>query len=134
MAGRGMAWRGEARRGDARQGKVSFMKIYVAASSKDAAEVSRYMRSLEADGHAITSDWTRHILAGEAPNEGLSEERARELADECWHGVLAAEELHLLTGSRTIGAWVELGMALAWRIPVRIIGEPTEPSIFFAIT
>lgn len=109
------------------------MKIYVAGSSKDAAEVSRYMRSLEAAGHVITHDWTVAILAGESPNEGLSEKRARELADECWHGVLAAEELHLFTGSQTIGAWVELGMALAWRIPVRIIGEPTEPSIFFSL-
>jgi hypothetical protein len=109
------------------------MKVYVAGSSKDAAEVSRYMRSLEAEGHVITHDWTAGILAGESPNDGLSEERARELANECWFGVVTAEELHLFTGSRTIGAWVELGMAIARCIPVRVIGEPEEPSIFFAL-
>jgi hypothetical protein len=109
------------------------VRIYVAGSSKDAAEVSRYMRALEAEGHVITHDWTAGILAGESPNEGLSEERARELAIDCMRGVLTADELHLLTGSRTIGAWVELGMAVSRDIPVRIIGEPTEPSIFFAL-
>lgn len=107
--------------------------IYVAGSSKDAAEVSRYMRELEAEGHIITHDWTAAILAGESPNEGLSEARARELAKECRRGVRYAGEVHVLTGSRTIGAWIEMGMALAWDKPIRLIGEPTKPSIFFSL-
>jgi hypothetical protein len=93
------------------------MKIYLAGASLERHEISKYIKTLKDVGAAITFDWTAAIEAdGGKANEGLVWDRRRELAKQALDAVRAADVVWLLLPTTsTIGAWVELGAAFAFR-------------------
>lgn len=96
------------------------MNIYVASKFENprAPEVAAL---LEAAGHRITYKWW-----------GCSNfTQVQALLD--YEGVMAADALVLIVEDPTLrynGAIAEFGMALAWRIPVYIMGTALDRNIF----
>ncbi|GAG39012.1 unnamed protein product, partial [marine sediment metagenome] len=94
------------------------MKYYVAAHQKDKATARKVQKMLIAGGHEITADWTE--LAEEGDNEFL-----RDVVLECEEGVRGCDYLVLLMWKNFPyrGAWVELGIAIALKKQIFLIGE-----------
>ena len=110
------------------------MRIYVAASSREADRVRAAQRMLREAGHTLTLDWLtiieRVVATGvrecdlpdhEAIAHALLDLDAIRDADAVW---LLAPELP------TKGAWVELGFAVGIGKPIVISGPQCRQSIF----
>lgn len=107
------------------------LKVYVAGASKERYERAiPMMERLRAGGVDVTHDWTVGMTG--APDSSLSLEERAQYAAEDIRGVLAADVVAFLAplkGASSIGAWVELGIALGAGKPVFAAGD-TTPSIF----
>ena len=109
------------------------MNIYVAGSSAESESVAALIDVLRAAGNAITYDWPQALASSGLPaNEGLTATQANDAARLCEIGVADCDLMIFLTPlTPTVGAWVELGFARAYGVPVVIVGDrPT--SIFCA--
>ena len=99
------------------------MKIYVAASSREPSRARAFADALERNGHTITHRWFNATI----PEEGDSALTLTERMDvrrSCEAGVRAAELLvMLLSDHDQRGSHVELGIALANQIQVRLVGS-----------
>jgi hypothetical protein len=111
-------------------------RIYVAGASTEAALISDCMRKLESAGYVITEDWTKSVIANR--NEGktdaaLTLEEMTIFASNDRGGVLSADMFWLVipTG-KSVGCWVELGMAIAHAIP-SVVSGVWEGKIFCAL-
>lgn len=111
------------------------MKIYVASKFGNKEEVRRVQALLRAAGHEVTYDWTGDAapeIAG-ACNEfmiPIDEDIARELARRDERGVAGADALiFIATKEGGRGCYTEMGIAIALRIPVIVLG-PHVNSIF----
>lgn len=100
------------------------MKIYLAAASKEIDRAKHVMKSLRASGHTITHDWTVEV---EKYKDTIpSNEILTECAEADFQGVFLADSLVLLSPeiqNITVGAWVELGMAIALHKRIFISGK-----------
>lgn len=116
------------------------MKVYVAgkAGREGAALARNAMYALEAAGHEITLDWTMF-----ASQRELSPPQRRNVASQMIHAVNQADALvlariqgrkeHGIGGhpeGEPLGAYIELGMALAWGKPVVVL---PRASIFWTL-
>jgi len=103
------------------------VKFYLAGGFLEKEMISGYMRKLEAAGHEITCDWTKAEAAvpGKTSDADLTDQEQRRFAMQDLQGVKDADIVwHLVAeykGSR--GAYVEVGYALALRMPLRPLGE-----------
>ena len=105
------------------------LRIYVAApwSNRDvAATVARQLRD---KGHVITHDWWSY--EGEATNGMDPDDKfMKQCADDDYRAVRTADLLLLLNlqdrGKETSGKAVETGLALAWGIPIIMVGSKTN--------
>lgn len=92
-------------------------RIYVAASSMEIERAKRCIAWAIEDGHVVTHDWPSVIEAhGEAnpTGEGWDLSRRRDVARSNVDGVWSANVLWMLAPETpTVGAWVELGVAIA---------------------
>ena len=90
------------------------MKIYVAGKWGDKERVRTVIDVLMANGHTITHDWT----AEEAQKIPYFQVPLQDL-----HAVKEADciVMVLVENLGYVGAWVELGAALAYRRPVYVI-------------
>lgn len=111
------------------------MNVYVASSTKNIPTVRRIQHTALAYGHRITSDWTKAVERyGENPGvDTLDKAIAKECALEDARGVRGADLVIVLCHPDMRGTWIEIGMALAWQIPVWLVGEPERDSVFFQI-
>jgi hypothetical protein len=101
------------------------MKVYVASKYED-HRARELMGMLRAAGHQITHDWTA------VDESGASDERRRELAEQDLDGVARAEAFILIDSPACRGANVEFGYALAFAIPIIVVGRSVE-NIFFRL-
>jgi len=92
------------------------MKIYISSSCENREAVKTLQRILINDGHEITFDWTIHEDAPESPAQ------ATQWAMEDVTGVLKADLMLFITPGRR-GAHVELGIGIAMRRPIFILGK-----------
>jgi nucleoside 2-deoxyribosyltransferase len=128
------------------------MKIYLAARYSRRLELCEYRSSLEALGHEVTSRWLngKHQVdrdglklgaLGEEYVESGSDEQAAQLRDffatEDMQDVRSAELMIAFTEQPRADAFrggrhVEAGMALAWGIPLWVVG-PRE-NVFYSLS
>ena len=101
------------------------MKFYVAGKWQDRELIREIMDKLEAMGHEITVDWTRH----EYPD---NEDVLSIWATLDIHGVQTCDTFVVLfiNGHRFRGALVEVGAALAMHKRVCVIGNDEDSCIF----
>ncbi len=111
--------------------------VYVAASSDELARANWAMKKVRTEGWTVASDWVAAIghAGGVAnPTDAPREDRQRwsrtafgaiDMADALW--LLAPEVGH------GRGAFVELGFALAQRMPVVVSGSRHASSIFTSL-
>jgi nucleoside 2-deoxyribosyltransferase len=96
------------------------MKFYIASKLENYRNVQAVRDALIKAGHRITYDWTLH---GSVAGQGAK--RLREVAGSEMDGVLSADiVIVLLPGGR--GTHAELGMAIAWDIPVMLIADKSN--------
>jgi hypothetical protein len=114
------------------------MRIYVAGASKEIEIIEGFLARLRRAGYVITHDWTQDMreeaLKGKTDVELTPEERAR-YAKLDLAGVESCEVFWLaVPANQSLGAWIELGFALALRAqsgvsPVLMVSGPAS-SIF----
>jgi hypothetical protein len=89
------------------------VKIYVAGSWEERAEIKIIMEKLEAEGHDVLVDWTRH---------GGSSKKKYAMED--LEGVLASELFVLVNPAvMSRGKFIETGIALANGKNIYVIGK-----------
>lgn len=103
------------------------MKIYIASASAmpHLELVEGYMRGVERAGHTITYDWTRAVRRAGSGSPDDSNTRLEGVLNDL-AGVRDADLVWLIAPpieSRSTGAWVELGYALACAVPVITSGD-----------
>lgn len=98
------------------------MKVYVAGKWKEVNSVREVMVMLKGMGHEVTCDWTGHV----------SPLKSKQYALEDMEGVRNCDVLLALMPDPTTfykGAWIEVGMALAFNKLVMIVGKEVN-SVF----
>lgn len=112
------------------------MKVYIAGPSSDLDRVDRAIALLaHVEGVELTYDWTKAVRAERergVTDDALSFEDARRYATLDLRAIRQADLLWLLLpppGSTSVGAWVELGYALAMGLRIVASGERSS-SIF----
>lgn len=90
-------------------------RVYVAGSSRELARAAVMRELIERAGFVVTHDWVENIRREGASNPVAATDAQRvEWARECIYAVAGADYLVLLYPVQpTVGAWVELGAALA---------------------
>jgi hypothetical protein len=88
-------------------------KIYLAASFEDHKKVFDIARMLKLKGHIITCDWWNHL-----------ENDMERYAKEDYDGVKQADMIVVINnGRKSTGKLVEIGLGLAWNIPIHVFEE-----------
>lgn len=105
------------------------MKVYVAAPWGQREKAASLAERLEKKGHEITHKWW--VYEGAAIN-GMDPDDAfmRRCAEDDFAAVFEADVVVLLNlqerGHETSGKAVETGLALAWSVPIKMIGAKTN--------
>lgn len=100
------------------------MRVYIATKFENAPRAIDIATALEAAGHEITYKWWTNA------------DVTREQAAKDMKGVRDADALVLIaeTNLRYSGALTEFGMALAWNIPVYLVGHALDVAPTFGPT
>lgn len=100
------------------------LKIYVAAPWVERELASKVAALLTEKGHTVTHNWWDHDVPG------MEEEKLAECAGQDYEAVYNADKFILLNtqkmGAESTGKAVETGLALAWGIPVIMVGKWTN--------
>ena len=96
---------------------MRMLQVYVAGASQDIPRAKAIMQALRGTGMAeITHDWIPDI-ENSPGDENLTPEQHRPFAEKDVQGVIKADMLWLLTPEfPSSGAWVELGVAIGYRL------------------
>lgn len=106
------------------------MRIYVAGKAEEWMKVRDIQNWLIGDGHRITYDWTKGVERS-GPLGGDDAFR-RICAEEDVRGVEEADGTVVLANTDNLyGTMVEVGIAVAERIPILLLGSIPRDSIFF---
>ena len=98
-------------------------RIYLAGASKEIALCEGYRDRLKAAGHEITEDWMVAIRGAVAADSVLPKEERARCARMDLAGVSLADIFWLVVPEGTsLGVWVELGYALAFKKQYRYSG------------
>ena len=105
---------------------MSNMKFYVAGKFEDKSDVREVMDIIKKAGHFVTHDWT------------LREKEGADLvkcAREDYNGIVNCQILVavLLKENNYRGLWVEIGIALAMKKIIAVIGEGENDCIFLTL-
>ena len=112
------------------------LNVYVAGSVRERMERAvPVIAQLRAAGVEITLDWTTDIdpSASESRSDAdVPDDVRRRAAEDDMDGVRRADFVLLLAPDErgSSGAWVELGVALALKIPVVVTGQMARRTIF----
>lgn len=107
------------------------MKIYIAGASKEISTCESFRDRLRTAGHVITHDWMREIRECTVADHELTHEARHEYALMDLRGVLAADLLWVVCpDAKSVGCWVELGIALGCGRPMVALSGPWAPCIF----
>lgn len=109
------------------------MKIYIAGSSNELERAETAISVANGAGMVVTFDWTRLVReVGDANPKAATQSQKQHWAWNDLEGVKLADLFWLLTPkTHSVGAWVEMGFAIAQNIPV--IASPMPGSIFGGI-
>jgi len=100
------------------------MRVYVAGASAEIERAEALIARLRDAGVEVISDWPENVRRAGAANIGLTHEVRLAAARACSLGVRRSDWLVVLEPKApTIGAWVEMGIALAQGIDVLWVGE-----------
>lgn len=105
------------------------MKIYIAAKFENKTVVRRLHSILRDKGYEITHDWTTEELGDRTGVEATS--YLRRCAELDVKGVRDADIVLLINDPKGFGLMVELGIAIAERTPVVVIGANLRDTPFF---
>ena len=98
------------------------MKIYLAARYSRKPEMQRYARWLKAAGHECTSTWLEPHIEKHTDDNGAAMAEL-DMADVKRSNLVIVFN-HALVGRHSTGGHrVEMGAALAWGIPVALVGR-----------
>jgi len=109
--------------------------IYIAGSSAEVERVRYWTSAAERAGWEITLDWLR-VMDTVAREDRLLADVDRQMhARDAWHAIHRADVYWLLAPEEpSIGAWTELGLAIAaGRVEVIASGPASRRSIFAAL-
>ena len=98
------------------------MKVYIAAPWKYREQAKIAALKFTLAGHKILEPWWEHRDVNGQP--GFEAELCAQAVRDMY-GVRDADWFVLLNLAYSEGKSVELGMALAWRVPVIAVGEPS---------
>jgi nucleoside 2-deoxyribosyltransferase len=101
------------------------VNVYVASKFENQSETKYAQKLLEQAGHSITYDWTQNDETRRDEPGFLAA-----CAENDFAGVAKADALVLLGAPLMRGAYVELGIALAYDIPVVVVGRHECENIF----
>jgi len=103
------------------------MKLFVAGKIGDEEQAKAAMKLIREAGHEITFDWTTipHLKPYEQNQEASMQAAIQEAK-----GVARADAVILLAHENGRGMYVELGMALANKKTVFVIGEEDTSTMF----
>ena len=104
------------------------MKFFVSGKFGTEEEAKATMRALQDAGHQITLDWTAF---GDLRPYDQNSSASREAAIAETHGVREADVLVLMANDKGVGMYVELGIAISLGIPIRVITDMENLTIFF---
>jgi len=99
------------------------MKVYLASKWEEHNHVKKYADQLRSLGHEISFPWFERHLGGTPLSL---------CADDDFKGVAEADVCIFIFEKELpySGAMTELGLALAWDIPVLIVGEGGKRNVF----
>ena len=100
------------------------MKLYIGGSSQDIPRINHIMEVLKGENYTITHDWTQSFKEEVKDYEQAVRD---DLA-----GIFSADML-ILVFEKPLpykGTHTELGLAIAWRKPVIILGKEADKNIF----
>ena len=101
------------------------MKLYIAGPWKYRDEVRAAATLFKAASHTITEEWWDHLdITHNSSILPIDREEMARQARADWAGVWGADQLIFLNLAYSEGKCVELGMALADKIPICAVGEP----------
>jgi len=108
------------------------MRVYTAGTVEDKERIQLIQKQFRDKGHVIDVDWTTHKWVAEQPKEE-QEQLFTEYAIEDVQGVREAEVFILILGNRkSVGAHIELGVALGAKVPhIYIVGQTDDPNLFY---
>lgn len=110
------------------------LRIYIAGASSEPERVRRWMNAARAQGWYLTLDWLALVDAQGTANAGMCDEDRESAAAADWRAVREADVIWVLAPERaSIGAWVELGMAIALGKRIVLSGSTRERTIFGAL-
>lgn len=106
------------------------MRVYVAAKFEEKARAQATMRQLKAAGHIITHDWTAE------DDTNIVDDPAKQkywgiCGEQDINGVLAADAVVVLNHPELYGGMVEVGAALAFALPVIVVGADIRNTVFW---
>jgi len=104
------------------------MKFFVSGKVGVEGDVRSVMRALRAAGHEITFDWTTidHLRPYDENASACREAAVKES-----HGVKDADVLIVLPHDRGVGMYVELGIAIGYEVPIRVVTNVESRTMFF---
>lgn len=100
------------------------MRVYIAAPwgcKRDAADAAH---QFEAAGHTITKPWWEHRDVNEVDPDTWAELAHQAIED--WRGVEEADVFVVLALQVSEGKSVETGLALAYGVPIILVGTRTN--------
>lgn len=109
------------------------MKFYIASRTKNAPLVCEWYKLIKEKGYKISLDWTKYYLqdALHRPYE-KNEKMTQKCAEESIDGVKNCDVFILLTDEAGVDMYAELGMAIAFKVPlIYVIGDYTSKSVFY---
>jgi len=91
------------------------LQVYVAGASADRAAIARHIQDLTLSRMVeVTLDWTAVMANVAKPDSDLTEEERNRYARQDLEAIDAASVFWLvIPNSKSVGAWVELGYAIA---------------------
>lgn len=115
------------------------LNVYIAGASSEAVRAQHWIDRCKEEGLRITYDWTVPVLEHGTMGEELTQARKRFYARADLRGIEEAEVFWLLSpspGLTTIGAWIEMGYAMAAfrHLPTRgvVVSPPVSDRTIFA--
>ena len=101
--------------------------FYIAGKWQERDRVKEVYRTLRSMGHKITCNWTDH----EEPKEDILEWNRKYAFDDIL-GVKKCDIFLMILEKdyNYKGAWVEMGMAIAYNKPIAIIGHAGDSCLF----
>jgi nucleoside 2-deoxyribosyltransferase len=103
------------------------MRIFVAGKAGEEESARKVMQALIDAGHEITFDWTS-IPHLKPYDQHHTESREAAILES--RGLLEADAVVLLAHENGVGMYVELGMAIATKKPVYVIGSEQSRTMF----